>query len=518
MPLAEADGPAAASLASWRRLDRRMLVLHPIQELIRAIPWLVALLIAGGSSGHGSLWGLAGVAVVIFAGGLRWFTTTYRITPEQVQVRRGLIRRQTLTVLRDRVRTVDVSANALHRLLGLARVTIGTGRSDRKDDGGLKLDGLSSEECVWVRQELLDHHPTRPAGSPYRQSEAPSDSATEVELALWDPRWIVYGPLTLSGLITLAAVVGFGYRIASEANINPGRVGPVHDLLGSLGATSPALLTVVVSIAAMVLIGLASAVGYVLAFWNYRLTRQSTGTLHVTRGLLTTRSVTLDERRLRGVELSEPLLLRAAHGARCIAIATGLRVGRGAEVGGSMLVPPAPRKLAETVAATILGDMGTVTGPLAPHGPMARRRRYTRLLLLGSAALVALVAGWQVGPLPAWPWQVVLVLLLASPLLAADRYRSLGHAVVGGRLVTRWGSLVRRRCILASDGIIGWNIHQSFFQRRVGLVTLTATTAAGRQGYQIQDITLAEAVRVAESARPGLLSVFVSSGPAIAKS
>ena len=89
----------------------------------------------------------------------------------------------------------------------------------------------------------------------------------------------------------------------------------------------------------LVAVVVASTVGYALAFWDFRLTRHPGGTLHVTRGLITTRATTIEERRLHGVEISEPLLLRMVAGARLIAIATGLRVGRGAERGGSLLAP-----------------------------------------------------------------------------------------------------------------------------------------------------------------------------------
>jgi putative membrane protein len=488
--------------AEWRRLDRRMLILLPVQEVLRAFPLLVGLLVAGSSSGGGPEWSLIGAALAIAAGTLRWFTTTYRITTDQVQVRRGLVRRRTLTVLRDRLRTVDVTAHALHRVLGVARVTIGTGRSDRRDDGGLKLDGLSVQEAAQVRQILL----SKPAATV--ATAAATTGAAEVELARWHPGWIAYGPFTLSGIVTVLVVAGFGYRIVSAANVNPARFGPIHSLLHDLGRTSPALLVLAVIATAAVVITLFSTVGYVLAFWNFRLTRQLSGTLHVTRGLVTTRAVTIDENRLRGIEFSEPLLLRAVRGARCIAIATGLRVGRGAERGGSMLLPPAPRRVAVAVAAAILGDADPMRCQLIGHGSIARRRRYNRVLLVMIPLLAILVTAWWLGALPAWPWQAGLVGLAAGIPLAADRFHSLGHAVVGGRLVARSGSLVRRRCILSADGIIGWNLDQSFFQRRSHLATLTATTAAGRQAYQVQDVGLAEAARVAEQARPGLLAPF----------
>jgi putative membrane protein len=114
-------------------------------------------------------------------------------------------------------------------------------------------------------------------------------------------------------------------------------------------------------------------------------------------------------------------------------------------------------------------------------------------------------------PLLAWTWEVWLALLPLGAALAYDRYRSLGHALVGRTLVTRGGSLVRRRCVLAREGIIGWNLEQSFFQRRAGLATLVATTAAGRQRYAVQDVPIEEAVSFADQAVPGLLTPFLTS-------
>ena len=71
--------------------------------------------------------------------------------------------------------------------------------------------------------------------------------------------------------------------------------------------------------------------------------------------------------------------------------------------------------------------------------------------------------------------------------------------------MTSGGSLIRRRSVLATEGIIGWRIHQSWFQRRQGLVTLTATTAAGRQHYEARDIPQALALSVAAAATPDLV-------------
>ncbi|MEU8196653.1 PH domain-containing protein [Microbispora amethystogenes] len=533
------SGPAETG---WRRLSPRMLLVHPVQEVVRAAPALLGLLVAGTSSGgKGHLWSAAGVGLTVLFGMLRWFTTTYRISPEQVQVRRGLLNRKVLTVPRDRVRTVDVTSHVLHRVLGLARVEVGTGTSDRRHDSRLKLDALSADEAARLRVELLHRSPAAQspgAQAPITQSPAasPVPPVAETELARMRPGWVRFGPFTMSGLVTVGVVGGFVSRLVSEGNIDLDRVGPVRETWRWFSAMSLALEIATVLLALMVFVGVASTLGYVLAYGNFRLSRHAEGTLHVTRGLLTRRATTIEERRLRGVEIDEPLLLRAVRGARLSAVTTGLRSKEGGQRGGSTLLPPAPRAEAVAVAGLVLShtpgatggpspvtgpDTGPLTGPdtgpltspltvpLIPHGPAALRRRFTRAFGVHAPILLALLLLWVLGEPPLWPWLTAAALLPVTALLAADRYRSLGHALISGYLVTRWGSLVRRRVVLRCDGVIGWTVERSFFQRRAGLATLTATTAAGAQSYQVRDVDLAEALRLAAAGTPGLLDPFL---------
>jgi putative membrane protein len=106
---------------------------------------------------------------------------------------------------------------------------------------------------------------------------------------------------------------------------------------------------------------------------------------------------------------------------------------------------------------------------------------------------------------------VVLTLVLPAVgiLLARDRYARLGHALTRDYLVIRWGSLRGRRDALQRSGIIGWNIRQTFFQRRAGLVSLTATTAAGQQSYEILDVPETTSTALADRAVPGLVAQFL---------
>jgi putative membrane protein len=503
-----AVGPAEEAVIDagdgWRRLSPRMLAVHPVMELRRLIFPLIAVLIGlrNGNAGDGGWWaaGIGGIGIVL--GFLRYFTTSFRITPTHVQVRRGLVRRRTLTVPRDRIRTVDVTSNVLHRIFGLARVTVGTGQTDKKNDG-VKLDGLSAAAAENLHRELLH----RPAATPVPDA-GPAVAPPETVLAALDPAWVRYGPFTLSGLVAIGVLFGLGSRLVNEGNVDLAKIGFVHDSIVYLEARPLPVAILLVAAAVVVFTVIASTIGYILTFWNFRLSRHSSGTLHVRRGLLTTRSTTIEERRLRGVELSEPLLLRSVRGARVLAIATGLRVGRGADRGGSILLPPAPRAVAVDVAGMVIGDPDPLTVALTRHGPGASLRRFTRAATVSTVLILIVLAFVLLAGAPWWAFWTALALLPIGALLAADRAANLGHALTDDWLVSRHGSLVRRRHVLHTDAVIGWNMTTSLFQRRVGLTTLVATTAGGRQQYAIPDVAAAEAIRVARTAVPGLLEQF----------
>ena len=152
----------------WRRLAPGMLLVEPVREIIKFIPMLIVLIFAGRAGESGPPWGLIGTAAVIALGISRWLTTRYRITPTVVEVRRGLFQRKHLTVPRDRVRTVDVSAHPLQRLLRLVKVQIGTGTSHHGAEP-LALDGLPAAAAAPLRAELLHRvrdrrRPPAPAG------------------------------------------------------------------------------------------------------------------------------------------------------------------------------------------------------------------------------------------------------------------------------------------------------------------------------------------------------------------
>ena len=108
----------------WKRLDPRMLLVHPINELLQFLPAVLAAFIFGDVASESRWVQVIAVLAPILLGIARYLTTAYRISATHVEVRRGLLSRKILTAPVERVRTVELTSPIIHRVLGLAKVQI----------------------------------------------------------------------------------------------------------------------------------------------------------------------------------------------------------------------------------------------------------------------------------------------------------------------------------------------------------------------------------------------------------
>ena len=484
----------------WQRLDRLMLLVHPIRELIRFLPVLLGLLLAGSRSGGNEWWwNVLGIGVPIALGIARYLTTSFRIFEGRVELRRGLLNKHVLSTPIDRVRTVDVSASLIHRVLGLTTVRIGTGTSSKLGDDDLVLDGVRVHAAEALRSDLL-HRSVSPE---VRETAHAPDNARLV--TRFEPRWLWYAPFTTAGMVIAAAVVGAGSQVLDALGLWDHL--RLDEAAEQAARWSLLLVVPLLAVVAIVIASVMAVLGYLVTNFGFTVTyTRSDHAWHLRRGLFTTRETSMDANRLRGVSLGEPLGLRLAAGARLSAIVTGLNRE---EQGSSTLVPPAPRQVALHVATAMLGTDEPLTTPLLDHGPAATRRRYTRALTVPVLLSVALVVAVLLSDLPAPLLAIAPFLVLAAVGLGYDRSRGLGHALLPAHLVARSGSLTRRRVVLDSPAIIGWTISSTWFQRRVGLTSVIATMAGGQQSVTVLDVPEATGTALARDAVPGLVEQFL---------
>lgn len=505
----------------WSRLDPRKLLLDPVKVLGQfLVPGLIA--IVGISRSDMRFWPILIPVLVIgplVLGAIPWLTTHFRITDTQFQLRSGLLNKRRSTAPLDRVRSVDLEASLLHRILGMEKVQIGTG----VDDERITLDALNRTEARALRLTLLRRAPAAANGPLAGTMSGPVNGAVDAGdgtptdldatpirradqarlLARIDWSWLRFAPFSLTRLVLLAGALGL---LAQFGDKLPDWTADAATSAWDWVAQFAVALVLISTLLGGLLIWVAVAVtGYAVQWWDFRLVREG-GSLHVTSGLVTTRSITVEEARVRGVELTEPVLLRLVGGAQLETLATG--VGEG---GRTQVLPPCPRAVAVAVGDDVLQHHGPLTAALVPHGPRARRRALLRQIrrALAVILLVGALVVWQ--DIASW-WWVVAFSLVALPLavaIGAASYRHLGHLLDADHVVAGSGSLARIRTVLETDGVIGWVFEQSWWQHRIGLTNLVATTAAGSERVFLRDVPLDVGVALADATTPGIVSPFL---------
>jgi putative membrane protein len=460
-----------------RRTSARIVLVHTItfRQARQFVPLVIPVAAATGFGGGTTTVVVLVVAVTLLSlvtAALSWTRFAYSDGPTSVVVTKGLLARSVRTVPNDRVRGVEVEAPALHRLLGLVKVRIDAAAGSLTGDGEeLVVDGVTRAEGDRLRASVLAHRST---AAPADVAE-PSAEPDEEEITRFDLRWLRYAPLVGGYLAVPLAAVGALFRLFDEV---PRRFRPEFDGPDVLDARLVALAAVAV----LLLLVVGSVLGAAAVNWRFRLVRRG-GSLIAVRGLVTRRHTELEIDRIRGGTLTEGFGMRLAGAARTAALVTGL----GQATRRGQLLPLGPRAEAERLLRRLVDD----AGPLRRHPPAARRRRVVRAVLGG--LLVTVVGGWLAATGATWAVLAAgLTLTVLGVPLGLGRYASLGHATGPRSFSVRSGWLVREQAVLQHRAVVGWQVRQSFFQRRSGLATATACVGAGSGGYAAFDMDAAE--------------------------
>jgi putative membrane protein len=491
-----------------RRLSGWTVFVRAAREMVTLIFVGTTGLVIGGLS-TGLYITMGGVAISLLHNVVKWAMFTYTVHDDRIELRRALIGRSVTNIPIDRIRGVDVSATLPHRVLGVTVVHIDAAAAG-EDAGEGTLDAVSRTEAAHLRQLLLSRSVNRKDGAP----GAVRPTRRGVVYARAVPRWYLYAPLSGAYVLTPFALAGslFGalYNLGDDLGLLTERR---LERLGRDAVGLPPALAVIAAALLVLVMPVASVVVYALFNWDFTLRAvgeeggDRDGTIVAERGLITRRSVSLEHRRIRGVELRDNPFERLAGVVRLGALVTGL----GDSEHRRRLLPTAPRAVAREVAGRVLGaPVGprTVLTTLVRHPASARVRRISRAVLPPlTAALVALAAGQLMVA-----YGSAALALLCLPL-ALDRYRQLGHATDETRLAVRSGSLRRRQVVIEHRAVVGWRLRQSVFQRRAGLATLMVAVGAGRGGYPVIDLAEEDAVALAREITPQWVTPFLETRP-----
>ena len=226
----------AADRGAWRRLDRRMLLIHPIQEIPRALPALLAAFVAGNGSGQGPHLDRRRAR---HHARIRVLALVHDALPRDRGPRRGQL--GPLPAPRARRLARPHPDRRRHRA-GDAPAARARPRRDRNRALRPRARAAACGSTASPRPrpprcatELLHRRPRRRRPpTPPRTRRAPAAAQEpEIELARLDSSWVRYAPFTLSGVVSVGVVLGFLLNLANEAHFDPENWGPARHLADS---------------------------------------------------------------------------------------------------------------------------------------------------------------------------------------------------------------------------------------------------------------------------------------------
>ncbi|OUZ09130.1 hypothetical protein BHE97_11575 [Aeromicrobium sp. PE09-221] len=494
----------------WEQLSVRMVLVDLTQSLLATLPAVVAVGLTG--AGRGQIWPLIGLAAFGIIGAIadawRWVFTRYRISPAHVELKSGVFVRRHRSIRRDRIRSVDVEARLRHRLGGLRVVKIGAGQQASDGESALELDALSAADARVLQDRLLDPRDTA-IGDPVPSEVGPGRDEPLRVFARFDPRWVICNVFNAWAYLLALGLGWGGFWLLDSFGLDVSGF-----ILGLLdwSAIGWAGTVAIVFFAVSVFGAAGLAVNYFTEYWNFELARVrgAEGTLLRTRhGLFTTREVGRDENRFRGAQISEPVLWRWMGVSDTTVITTGLSMWSMSQP--AAILPRGPVAFARRVVTEVLGtEENLFEAPLARHPRAALWRRLWWATGLSAAMALPLVGLAVAGVVPVavlWPAAVIWPVSLGAAVVA---FRALGHAIRGPYLVTRSGLVSRATTVLQRTAVSTIVVRESLLQRRLGLCTVSAMTAAGYGGYDTPDIDAQDGLSFALEAAPGLLDPFVT--------
>ncbi|GAA3566076.1 PH domain-containing protein [Streptomyces osmaniensis] len=269
-------------------------------------------------------------------GFLTWWYTHFAVTDAELRIRTGLVFRRTAHIRLERIQAIDVTQPLLARVAGVAKLKLDVIGADKKDE----LAFLGAEEARALRAELLARAAGFAPETAHEVGEAPSQQLLRV------PPGVLATSLVLTG--------------ATWATLAAALVVPTI-----LWLVTESAWTVLATAIPLVGAAGASSVGRFVTEYDWTVGESQDG-LRIDHGLLDRAHETVPPGRVQTVRIVEPLLWRRRGWVR-----VELDVAGSAN---SLLLPVAPREVAESVVARVLPGV-TVPGRASLSRPPRRAAR-----------------------------------------------------------------------------------------------------------------------------------------------
>jgi putative membrane protein len=423
---------------------------------------------------------------------LQYLRFSYRITPKQIVIQKGVIQRQNRSIPIERIQNIQIQQNLVARLVGIAKVTIETAGSSATE-GSLEYVSLTDAHEIRQMVRSFQHRTAEETDVALDADAEESEAAQSETLFAMDlPRVLLSGAFRFS-LLYIALVFSAVQFVDPEVIVqrvlrSQGRIDQVTETM----AAHPGLTILGTVVVAGILGWISGIAIHLTRYYRFQLWLDG-DKLRKRHGLFTVTEGTIPLGKVQALILRTNPLMRLFGWYELEVQTIGMNVD---EQGHRVIAPFAQYEdilaLAQRVRAF---DLPNTFGSVSR---LTIRRRFFRYTLALSALLVPGVYVWPAdwwhlggAALPWWGFGLVPVILGWALL----QYRNHGYAVRDDGLYIRRGVVSHYLWILPTEKFHAFHATATIFQRRLGLKTMFVDTAgAATFAYpEVIDLPAAEA-------------------------
>ncbi len=475
-PEGASDG-VSAPLGAVREPQR----LHPLTLLLRvgqSLPALFIILLPTLQNPSSEnvfsvvfsvLYGVVALPAIV----LQYLRFSYRITPKQIVIQKGVLKRQNRSIPVERIQNIQIEENLVARLFGLAKVTIETAGSSATEGS---LEYVSKSDALDIRRAVrsFQHRDLSDEGEAEETGEAEGEMTGETLFAMPLSRVLLSGAFRFSlfyiALVFSALQLVDPDLIMRRVLRSQGRIDQITEAM----AAHPALSILASIIVAGVLGWISGILVHLARYYNFQLWLDD-DKLRKRHGLFTVTEGTIPLKKVQALILRTNPLMRAFGWYELEVQTVGMNVD---EQGHRVVAPFAQYEDILAMGRRIRSfDLPDTFGSVSP---ITIRRRFFRYSLALSAVLLPSVYFWPTGwwapagfALPWWGVSLVPFLLGWAVL----QYRNHDYAVQDDGLYIRRGVLSHYLWIIPTEKHHVFHTSATIFQRRLNLKTLFVDTA-----------------------------------------
>lgn len=474
-PSEDASPPEPASstpLGAVREPQR----LHPLTLLLRvgaSLPALLLILLPTLQNPDSE--NVLSVAITVFYGVvalpaivLQYLRFSYRITPKQIVIQKGVLKRQNRSIPIERIQNVQIEENLVARALGLAKVKIETAGSS-STEGTLEYVGRS--EAHEIRQVVRSFQHQSAAADVADEEPKPS---SDTIFSMSFPRVLLSGAFRFS-LLYIALVFSALQIVDPELIIqrflrSQGRI----DQITAAMTAHPALAILGTVLAAALFGWISGILIHLTRYYGFQLWLDG-DKLRKRHGLFTVTEGTIPLKKVQALILRTNPIMRTFGWYELEVQTVGTDVN---EQGHRVIVPFAQYDHILALAQRVRSfDLPSSFGSVSA---LTIRRRFIRYSLVWSALLLPSAYFWPAGwwhpsgtALPWWGFALVPLILGWAVL----QYSYHKYAIQDDGFYIRRGVLTHYLWILPVEKFHAFYATASLFQRRLHLKTLFVDTA-----------------------------------------